>query len=108
MSYFHRIAEQKIREAIKNGEFDNLEGAGKALDHSEYFNAPPEMRMCYHILRNAGVVPDEVEILNGIHRITKQIKAALTPEEKEKLIRDKVILQSKYNLMKELRVIGRD
>ena len=105
MSYFQRIAEQKIQEAIKNGEFDDLEFAGKPLDHSDYFSAPPELRMSFHILKNAGVVPEEVELLNSIHRITKHIKSALTSDEKERLRREKVLLQDKYNLMKEHRVL---
>jgi Domain of unknown function (DUF1992) len=39
---FERVAEQKIREAIQAGEFDNLPNAGARLDLEEYF-AMPEM-----------------------------------------------------------------
>ena len=31
MDAFTRIAEQRIKDAIDNGEFDNLSGAGKPL-----------------------------------------------------------------------------
>lgn len=31
----HRIVEDKIKEAIKNGEFDNLPGKGKPLNLKE-------------------------------------------------------------------------
>ena len=105
MSYFQRIAEQKIQEAIRNGEFDNLEGSGKPLDHSDYFSAPPELRMSFHLLKNAGVVPEEVELLNSIHRITGHIKSALSSAEKERLTREKVLLQNRYNMMKEQRIL---
>jgi len=105
MSYFQRIAEQKIQEAIRNGEFDNLEGSGKPLDHSDYFSAPPELRMSFHLLKNAGVVPEEVELLNSIHRITGHIKSALSSDEKERLTREKVLLQNRYNMMKEQRIL---
>ena len=105
MSYFQRIAEQKIQEAIRNGEFDNLEGSGKPLDHSDYFSAPPELRMSFHLLKNAGVVPEEVELLNSIHRITAHIKSTLTSDEKERLTREKVLLQNRYNMLKEQRVL---
>ena len=105
MSYFQRIAEQKIQEAIRNGEFDNLEGSGKPLDHSDYFSAPPELRMSFHLLKNAGIVPEEVELLNSIHRITGHIKSSLTSDEKERLTREKVLLQNKYNMLKEQRVL---
>jgi hypothetical protein len=105
MSYFQRIAEQKIQEAIRNGEFDNLEGSGKPLDHSDYFSAPPELRMSYHLLKNAGIVPEEVELLNSIHRITRHIKSTLTSDEKERLTREKILLQNKYNMLREQRAL---
>jgi hypothetical protein len=106
MSYFQQLAEKKIREAIENGEFDHLEGSGKPLDHSDYFSAPPEMRIAFHILKNAGVVPEEVNLMNSIHRLTDHIRSALTPEEKERLVRKKTLLQNRLNIMKERRLAG--
>ena len=108
MSFFHRIAEQKIRQAIENGEFDNLELAGKPLDHNEYFSATPELRIGFHLLKNAGVIPEELELLNSIHRITKHIQSALTSDEKERLIRENILHQNKYNMLKEHRLLGRE
>jgi hypothetical protein len=40
-----KIVEEKLLEAINNGEFDNLEGAGKPLDLDEYFAAPEDIRV---------------------------------------------------------------
>ena len=40
--------EQKIREAIARGEFDNLSGSGKPLDLDAYFNTPEDLRMVAH------------------------------------------------------------
>jgi hypothetical protein len=61
-----RIAESRIREAIEQGEFENLPGAGKPLDLEEYFSAPAEMRMAFSILKNAKCVPAEVELMKEI------------------------------------------
>ena len=105
MSYFQRLAEQKIREAIERGDFDRMELAGKPLDHGDYFNAPAELRAGYHILRNAGVVPEEVELLNSIHRIRKHIRSALTADEKERLTREKVLLQTRLDIIREQRLL---
>ena len=105
MSYFRKLAEQKILEAIERGDFDNFELAGKPLDLSDYFDAPPELRACYHILRNAGVVPEEVELMNSIHRITKHIRSGLTKDEKERLTREKVLLQTRLDMIRERRLI---
>jgi DnaJ homologue, subfamily C, member 28, conserved domain len=41
---FNRIAEARIREAIEQGVFENLPGAGKPLNLEEYFNAPEDLR----------------------------------------------------------------
>ena len=66
MDIFAKIAEQRIREAIENGEFDNLEGMGKPLDFSEDVWIPQDLRMSYRILKNAGCLPPELELRNEI------------------------------------------
>ncbi len=55
------IAERKIAEAIAQGEFDDLPGAGRPLDLAEDPLVPEEQRMANRILKNAGFVPREVE-----------------------------------------------
>lgn len=47
-------AEDKILSALKEGAFDNLPGAGKALPPDECASLPPEARLAYTILRNSG------------------------------------------------------
>ena len=50
------VAEQKIQEALQNGEFDQLPGAGKPLVMEDLSHLPPEARMAYTILKNGGYV----------------------------------------------------
>jgi len=56
---FSRIAELRIRDAMEQGAFDDLPGAGKPLDLEEYFAVPEEMRMAYSVLKNANVPLDD-------------------------------------------------
>jgi hypothetical protein len=70
---FTRLAEARIRQAIKDGEFENLPNSGQPLDLEEYFSAPAELRMAYSILKNANCVPVEVEILKDIARLEAAI-----------------------------------
>jgi hypothetical protein len=63
---FSRVAENRIREAIAQGEFDNLPGAGKPLNLEEYFSTPEDLRMAFSILKNANCTPAEVELLKEI------------------------------------------
>jgi len=48
------VAEQKIQEALQNGEFDRLPGIGKPLVMEDLSHLPPEARMAYTILKNSG------------------------------------------------------
>jgi hypothetical protein len=69
-----RIAEGRIREAMEQGVFDNLPGAGKPLDLEEYFNTPEDLRMAFSILRNAHCVPPEVELFKEVSRLEQAIE----------------------------------
>lgn len=73
---FSRIAENRIREAMEQGEFDNLPGAGQPLSLEEYFATPEELRMAYSVLKNANCRPLEVELLNEIARLERAVAAA--------------------------------
>ena len=73
---FSRIAENRIREAMARGEFDNLPGAGEPLSLEEYFATPEDLRMAYSILKSANCRPLEVEMLNEIARLEQAIAAA--------------------------------
>jgi hypothetical protein len=57
------IAEQRIAEAIANGELDDLPGAGKALELDDDALVPEELRVAHRILKNAGIAPPEVRKL---------------------------------------------
>jgi hypothetical protein len=63
-----RIAENRIREAMRDGVFDRLPAKGP-LDLEEYFKLPVELRMVYSVLKSAGGVPAEVELLREIERL---------------------------------------
>ena len=57
------IAEQRIAEAIANGDLDDLPGSGKPLELDDDLLVPEELRLAYRILKNAGFVPSEIESL---------------------------------------------
>src|SRR5882757_3398980 len=70
---FSRIAENRIREAMAQGQFENLPGAGQPLNLEEYFTTPEDLRMAYSILKSANCVPAEVELLNEVSRLERAI-----------------------------------
>jgi hypothetical protein len=82
---FSRVAENRIREAMAQGEFDNLPGAGRPLDLEDYFATPEDLRMAYSILRNANCRPAEVELLNEVARLERAIGEMTDAEAKRTL-----------------------
>ncbi|HXV49429.1 MAG TPA: DnaJ family domain-containing protein, partial [Candidatus Binatia bacterium] len=54
-----RLAEQRILEAQRKGDFDNLPGKGKPLEIEDLSALPEDLRMAYHVLKNAHVLPPE-------------------------------------------------
>ena len=77
--------EQRIREAMERGEFDNLAGSGKPLDLEAYFNTPEDLRMAFSILKSNDFVPEEVEIMREIAELKEKIGSDLTPTDLEQL-----------------------
>lgn len=77
------IAEQRIEEAIKQGEFDDLPGAGKPLPDEDLSHVPQELRMAWRILKNANCLPAEVAERKEITQLSELLDACR--EEKERL-----------------------
>jgi hypothetical protein len=98
---FDRIVEAVIKEAMERGEFEDLSGKGKPIDLTAYFDTPEEVRMAHAILRNAGMVPREVDLLKEIAEL-KQILPALLDEIKKQEIRAQIEKkQVEFSLMTE-------
>src|ERR1700682_1825560 len=61
MKHWESLIDQKIREAMEQGEFDDLTGKGEPIDTSENPFEDPEMRLAHRVLRNAGFAPSWIE-----------------------------------------------
>ena len=72
---FDLLAEQRILEAVRNGDFDHLPGAGRPLVFEDEPFVSPEQRMANHILRNAGFAPPEI----GLRRESAGLEEASEP-----------------------------
>ena len=85
---FSHIAEKRIREAIAQGHFENLPGAGQPLNLEDYFSTPEEVRMAYSILKNAKCVPAEVELLNEVSHLERAVAQTTDVRDRESLQRE--------------------
>lgn len=64
-SAIHLIAEERIREAERSGEFADLPPCGR-LELDAYFALPEDLRMAYTMLRNSGHLPEEASLARDI------------------------------------------
>ena len=85
---FEKIVEERIAQALRKGEFDNLPGSGKPLEKDDP-SMPEDLRMAWKILKNAGCAPPEIELKKNITE-TRDLMAGM-PETAEK-----------YRLLKKL------
>jgi len=96
-----KAVEAIIRAAQERGDFDNLKGKGQLIDLRAYFETPEDLRMAYSMLKNAGIVSAEVDLLNEIAALKERLLT--TYEEKDrsriqKIIREK---QLQFDIMLE-------
>src|SRR5256885_109988 len=61
MKRLESLTEKRIREAIENGEFNDLPGKGEPIDLKENPFEDPDLRMVHRLLRNAGFAPAWIE-----------------------------------------------
>ena len=83
-----RVIDKLIQEAMARGEFDNLEGQGKPIDLTGYFNTPEDLRMAYFVLRSNQIVPEEVELINRVAELRKRISETIDVNQRAVLTRE--------------------
>ncbi len=95
---FDKIAEQKIREAMDNGEFDDLPGKGKPLHLEDDRHLPQDIRLAHKILKNADMLPPELELRKEIITIEEMLDGVRDTKEKYKQIKKLNYLIMKLNM----------
>lgn len=71
------IAEQRIWQSMKEGQFENLPGKGKPLDLSDNPHADPAEDTLYRILSKNGCAPEWVELNKEIRTQVNGWRSAL-------------------------------
>jgi hypothetical protein len=94
---FEDPVEAKIKAAMAEGQFDNLAGKGKPLDLKGYMETPEHLRAAYHILKNAGFVPEEVRLKKEMEVIKEKIKRCKSEAQKEKLNKELTDISQQFN-----------
>ncbi len=95
---FDKIAEKKIREAMDNGEFDDLPGKGKPLRLEDDRHLPQDIRLAHKILKNADCLPPELELRKEILTIEELLDGIKDTKEKYRQIKKLNYLIMKLNM----------
>ena len=96
-----RGIEELIKHAIAKGEFDNLPGKGQPLDLSAYFEAPEDLRMGYGMLKGAGFVPEEAQLLKDIAALREELHSCTDESRRKELSKSIQEKNLNYSLLME-------
>jgi hypothetical protein len=101
-SALRRLAERRIEDAMREGKFDNLAGAGKPLD-LEPMPADENARMTWwmlRILKNNNFTPEEVVLRRKIEQLKHELSVATTEH------RVDVLVKTVNELVRQLNTLG--
>ena len=100
LSAIQIIAERKISEAIREGKLEARKWKGKPLPIEDDRFIPPDLRMAYKILKNAGYLPPEIEAKKEIQKLEELIAATEDEHVRVKQMKKLNFLTTKLNTMR--------
>jgi hypothetical protein len=101
-SALRRLADKRIEDAMREGKFDNLAGAGKPLD-LEPMPADENARMTWwmiRILKGANFTPEEVTLRRKIEHLKGELARATSRQRVE------VLVKTINELVRQLNTLG--
>ena len=75
MDFWREMARNKIDEAIRSGEWDNLPGKGQPLHLEDDSYVPEHLRLANKVLRDANVTPPWIEERRELDEYRLQVLA---------------------------------
>jgi hypothetical protein len=93
---------KRLKESMASGELSQAAGYGKPLDFGDgYQETPEELRMGYKILKDAGFVPPEVEMMKKIASVRDDLARAEHPSDRAKLQQQLLNLEVSLSIAKD-------
>ncbi|NIK68921.1 DnaJ family domain-containing protein [Paenibacillus sp. BK720] len=103
MDFMSSLVEQRIKESMEKGEFDNLSGKGKPLELEDNSHVPEELRVTYKLLSNAGMIPEEMVVRKEIVSLRDMIRLCRNPDEKDVLQKKLTEKELRFKMLMEAR-----
>ena len=100
LSGFAKLVEQRIQAAQRNGDFENLQGAGNPIVYEDDSGVPEDLRMAYKMLKNADCTPPEIELKKEILKTEDLLSDMRDSQAKYKAIKKLNYLVTKLNCLR--------
>ena len=98
-----------IADALRSGELQTAPSFGKPMPEAEGWDeTPAEFRLPFKILKNAGVMPPEIELFHGRAALRREL-AAVTSEEQRKALQQRLSELEQFIALRQerMRVTGK-
>lgn len=95
------IAEKRIKEAMERGDFENIQGKGRPIVYEDDSFVPPDLRMAYKILKNAGFLPPELQDEKEVGTTMDLLDGLTEEEERYRQIRKLNLIITKTNMTRK-------
>lgn len=99
MDVLKLLAERRIEEAMQEGVFDNLTLKGRRLDLSESPWTDPEWRVGLKVLKNAGVLPPEMQLRKEIADLRGRVRHCIHAQDLQRLHQDLEERRVRYRIL---------
>ncbi|SFG66406.1 protein of unknown function [Halobacillus alkaliphilus] len=100
---FGHIIEEKIKQSLERGDFEDLPGKGKPLPKDDLAYVPAELRNGYRILKNANMLPEEMQLKKEIVQLEELLAEIKDPERAERYKKELSEKRIRFDLMMEKR-----
>jgi hypothetical protein len=84
MGQFDELVEQRIRTAMAEGHFDGLPGRGRPLALDDDALVPEDLRLAYRVLKNAGYLPEAVQLRSEIGDLERILEKLVDGRERRR------------------------
>ncbi|MCI1858503.1 MAG: DUF1992 domain-containing protein [Sporolactobacillus sp.] len=107
MGFIESLAEEKIQQALRDGAFDNLPGKGRPLEMEQLSSVPADLRIGYKVLKNAGYLPQELQLHKEIVTLGDLLRCCTDDGERKQLTRRLNEKKLRFNQLMEKRNLNR-
>ena len=91
------LINQRIAEAEAEGDFDNLEGAGKPLPKED----DPENALVNRLVRETGAVPEFVALSRALRKLREELAATGDRTRRQDILKEMSMMEARIEIARK-------